>query len=262
MTAKNNNILNVLDENEDQVVYVINSEANFGVNPSQAITSAISRAINVEKISQFRESTVSGIFQSVLSKYITHAVAKKPTQLESFRLQVDKYTDEFYMSFSDGKHPGYTDEIRKGGYEICGAMEENALIVQAKEIELLDARNCYGKQILPAFLSGDFRGELLSTTTIVSKYSGEVKMGATQATRTDQGIEVSTACFNVGEDMTGTLEASSRELVLLENKDQNENVVVTEGEVSAFYNAFQSGREMIEKQLFGFSTNLDETPTE
>ena len=62
--------------------------------------------------------------------------------------------------------------------------------------------------------------------------------------------------------MTGTLEASSRELVLLENKDQNENVVVTEGEVSAFYNAFQSGREMIEKQLFGFSTNLDETPTE
>lgn len=262
MAEKNNNILNVLDENEDQVVYTINSEANFGVNPSQAITSAISRAINVEKISQFRQSTVSGVFQSVLSKYITHIVAKNPTQLESFRLQVDKYTDEFYMYFSDGKHPGYTDEIRKDGYEICGAMEDNAVIVQAKQIELVDARNCYGKQIIPAFLSGDFRGELLSTTTIISNPSGEIKMGATQATRTEQGIEVSAASFSVSEDMTGTLDASSRELVLFENKDQDENVIVTEDEVSAFYSAFQTGREMIEKQLFGFSTTLDETPVE
>ena len=249
--SNQNNILNVFSEDENQVLYTINGEAKFGVNPSQSIVSAISKAVNVEKISSFRQSTIGGIFQSVLSKYITASVANNQTQLESFSLQLDKTTNDFCMSFNDGKHPGYTDEIRKDGYEISGAVNDDSFIIQAKQIELVDARNCYGKQIVPKFLEGDFRGEFISSTIVTSKNSGEVKMGSTIATRTEHGVEVSTACFNVSEDMTGTMDASLRESINFEKKDDLEGgVTVTEDEVSALNRAFSDGMHMAQNQLF------------
>lgn len=262
MADSKNNILNVFSDDDNQTVYTINPRAKFGVNPSQAVVSAISKAVNPERITNLRQSTVSGVFQSILSKYINSSVTSNYAQLSSFELQVDKDSNEFYISFNGGFHPEHGEDIRVDGYEVYGIIEDNSIQIQAQQIELVDAKSCFGPQVLPDFLESSFRGEFLSQATIICPESSDVKMGAATAIRNEEGVQVSAANFNVAEDMSGILEGSMSQDIVFKHKDFSGEAIVSKDEISAFHEAYSVANDMVKNQLAKTTTSAAEITPE
>ena len=191
-------VLKLCDQDQCQYSYMLNPNADLGINPKEKIVNAVCRKANLKIPTLQNRSLTDGILKSYLSKYIPNGVTK--SNQAPFDLRVGCEGTEFVLKIGEENFGGC--QTGNNGTIVYAGVGDNCVVLEAYTAAFFNFANEQERGSLGEFVKTGFNGEAFNRT-ILAPYQGGLKVGTCTASCSGREVDVSVSGSVFSEDWNG-----------------------------------------------------------